>query len=72
MRNRLSDAIDNSYTRLSTGNVDKGAVSSAGAPNEVAGVTALQVAEGGKLRSDGGTVALLKRRAQAKVTAVVV
>jgi len=28
--------------------------------------------EGGELRSDGAAVALLKRRAQAKVTAVVV
>ena len=72
MRNRLSDPISISCTRLSTGNVDKRTVSSAGRPNDLAGLTAFMPGEGSELRSDGGTGALLKQRVQAKVTAVVV
>lgn len=71
MRNRLSDAIRISCTRLSTGNVDKRTVSFAGAPNGVAPLTAFMMEEGSKLRSNGTAAALLKRRAQAKVTVVV-
>ena len=72
MCNRLSDAIGISCTRLSTGNVDKRTVSLAGRPSGLAGLRAFMMGEGRELRSDGTAAALLKRRVQAKVTAVVV
>ncbi len=44
-----------------------------GRPNGAAGLTAFVMGEGSERRPDGRTAtALLKRRAQAKVTAVVV